>query len=222
MSTIDTTIRERLADVPYNFMEQAREFRKMMLIYDCAIGEMTTKLHILDKELAVLSPRNPISFVKSRLKNPDSIMQKLIRNGLPLTTQSIVENLNDVAGVRVICSYIDDIYKLVEMLGNQDDLRILEIEDYIQSPKENGYRSLHLVVEIPVFLSSGRYPTKVEVQIRTIAMDFWASLEHEIHYKKEHAHHDNVTKQLLECANIISLVDRKMLNIRQLIDEDSD
>ncbi|QIK70885.1 GTP pyrophosphokinase family protein [Erysipelothrix sp. HDW6C] len=194
----------------------------MMLLYECAVEEISTKLKILDRELAHLTPRNPIAMIKSRVKKPQSIVDKLIRDDCPISVESVRENLNDVAGVRVICSYIDDIYTLSNMISGQDDIRVIEVKDYIQNPKENGYRSLHMIVEIPVFLSAGKYYVRVEIQIRTIAMDFWASLEHEIRYKKNHKHIASVSDALQECAETIALTDQKMLDIRTLIDDEND
>lgn len=211
--------RDQRFNIPSLFLQQAKRFREMMLLYECAVDEITTKLNILDKELGFVSQRNPISAIKSRVKRPQSIVDKLIRDEKPVNVESVRENLNDVAGVRVICSYIDDIFALAEMIKKQDDIRIIEVKDYITHPKDNGYRSLHMIVEIPVFLSSGKEYVRVEIQIRTIAMDFWASLEHEIRYKKSHKHLESVAEALMDCANTIAETDQKMLDIRSLIDD---
>ena len=183
--------------------------------------EVKTKLDVLNKEFQANELRNPIETIKTRIKSPASIMEKLERKGFELSIQSIKDNLDDVAGIRVICSFVDDIYKVADMLTNQDDIKILSKKDYIKNPKKNGYRSLHLVVEIPIFLSNEKKPMRVEVQIRTIAMDFWASLEHEIHYKKFSNSNVEAVKQLTECADVIYETDMKMLKIREnLLDEE--
>ena len=188
------------------------EIKMLMTYYECAILEVKTKLDVLNKEFQANELRNPIETIKTRIKSPASIMEKLERKGFELSIQSIKDNLDDVAGIRVICSFVDDIYKVADMLTNQDDIR---------NPKKNGYRSLHLVVEIPIFLSNEKKPMRVEVQIRTIAMDFWASLEHEIHYKKFSNSNVEAVKQLTECADVIYETDMKMLKIRKnLLDEE--
>ena len=195
--------------------------KMLMTYYECAILEVKTKLDVLNKEFQANELRNPIETIKTRIKSPASIMEKLERKGFELSVQSIKDNLDDVAGIRVICSFVDDIYKVADMLTNQDDIKILSKKDYIRNPKKNGYRSLHLVVEIPIFLSNEKKPMRVEVQIRTIAMDFWASLEHEIHYKKFSNSNVEAVKQLTECADVIYETDMKMLKIRKnLLDEE--
>lgn len=197
------------------------EIKMLMTCYECAILEVKTKLDVLNKEFQANQLRNPIETIKTRIKSPASIMEKLERKGFELSIQSIKDNLDDVAGIRVICSFVDDIYKVADMLTNQDDIKILSKKDYIKNPKKNGYRSLHLVVEIPIFLSNEKKPMRVEVQIRTIAMDFWASLEHEIHYKKFSNSNVEAVKQLTECADVIYETDMKMLKIRKnLLDEE--
>ena len=197
------------------------EIKMLMTYYECAILEVKTKLDVLNKEFQANELRNPIETIKTRIKSPASIMEKLERKGFELSVQSIKDNLDDVAGIRDICSFVDDIYKVADMLTNQDDIKILSKKDYIRNPKKNGYRSLHLVVEIPIFLSNEKKPMRVEVQIRTIAMDFWASLEHEIHYKKFSNSNVEAVKQLTECADVIYETDMKMLKIRKnLLDEE--
>ena len=170
--------------------------------------------------------RNPIETVSSRVKSPRSILEKLERKGYPSTVESVWENLSDVAGVRVICSFIEDIYDVAEMFMRQDDIEVLEVKDYIKEPKGNGYRSLHLIVEVPVFLSDKKLPMKVEVQIRTIAMDFWASLEHQVKYKRGVPDAERISKQLKECADTICDTDEKMQciyhEIQKLSKKDSD
>ena len=185
------------------------EIKMLMTYYECAILEVKTKLDVLNKEFQANELRNPIETIKTRIKSPASIMEKLERKGFELSVQSIKDNLDD------------DIYKVADMLTNQDDIKILSKKDYIRNPKKNGYRSLHLVVEIPIFLSNEKKPMRVEVQIRTIAMDFWASLEHEIHYKKFSNSNVEAVKQLTECADVIYETDMKMLKIRKnLLDEE--
>lgn len=198
------------------FLSQAVQFRELMMMYTCAIKEVRTKLEILNEEFHVKSRRNPISTIKSRIKEPMSIFEKANRKGYELTFESIRENMNDIAGIRVICPFLEDIYSVAEMLTNQDDIRMLQIKDYIQHPKDNGYRSLHIVVEVPIFLSDRKEYMKVEVQIRTIAMDFWASLEHQIHYKKSIGDNETrIVEELKDCADTIFQTDRKMESIRK-------
>ncbi|MCJ7835939.1 GTP pyrophosphokinase family protein [Cuneatibacter sp. NSJ-177] len=199
------------------FLDQAVQYQELMMMYDCAIKEVRTKLEVLNSEFSVRYQRNPIEFISSRIKKPVSIVRKMRQRGLPLTFSSLEQNLNDVAGIRVICSFIDDIYAVADMLIRQDDVTLLEKKDYIKSPKENGYRSLHLIVEIPVFFSDHKRDMKVEVQIRTIAMDFWASLEHQLKYKKSIEDEEEIIKELRECADTIAATDARMLSIRNRI-----
>ena len=170
--------------IPAEFLEQAEQIQGLLLYYSYAIKEVRTKLEILNEELAFKTKRNPIESIESRVKKPASIIEKLRRRNFPVSVESVFENLHDVAGVRVICSFIDDIYDVAEMFLSQDDITLIEKKDYIQNPKSNGYRSLHLIIEVPVFLSDRTLNMKVEVQIRTMAMDFWAALEHQANYKK--------------------------------------
>ncbi|MDD6573271.1 MAG: GTP pyrophosphokinase family protein [Thermoflexaceae bacterium] len=201
------------------FRSQAEQFRELMMMYSCAIKEVRTKIEVLSEEFQVKSQRNPIGTIKSRIKQPMSIFEKAKRKGYELTFESIKENMNDIAGIRVICPFIEDIYAVAEMLTNQDDIRMIQVKDYIQHPKDNGYRSLHIVVEVPIFLSDRKEYMKVEVQIRTIAMDFWASLEHQIHYKKYTDNEDEaIVKELKECADTIYETDKKMESIRRKLD----
>lgn len=199
-------------------LEELDEFKKEMMSYKCAIRAVRTKLEVLNDELSMANQRNPIEFVKSRLKKPYSIAQKLRRRGLPLTAQSIRENLYDVAGVRVVCSFYDDIYKIADMLIKQDDITLVEVKDYIKRPKPNGYSSLHLIVRVPIYLSQSKRNVPVEIQIRTIAMDFWATLEHQMKYKKTMSESKEVINQLRDCAMRIMQLDEDMLNIRKRID----
>lgn len=200
----------------------ADEFKMLMTYYECAILEIRTKLDVLNNEFKANKLRNPIETIKSRIKSPSSIMEKLERKGYEMTVESIKNNLDDVAGIRVICAFVDDIYKVSEMLTKQDDIKVISQKDYIKNPKKNGYRSLHLVVEVPIFLSNEKKPMRVEVQIRTIAMDFWASLEHEIHYKKFSNSNAEVVKQLSECADTIYETDIRMMSIRKKLLDDEE
>ena len=199
------------------FAGQLREFQELMMMYNCAIREVRTKLDVLNDEMAVCSPHNPIEMIKSRVKKPRSIVEKLQRRGYPISVDSVLDNLHDVAGVRVICSFIDDIYKIAAILGAQDDVTVLEIKDYIKNPKPNGYRSYHMIVEIPVFFSDRKQPMKVGVQIRTIAMDFWASLEHQMKYKKDVPGSEDLVNRLSQIADRINQTDMEMQEIREEI-----
>lgn len=200
--------------------QQAKAFEELMMKYNCAIREIKTKLEVLNDELSVSYNRNPIEFIKSRIKKPISIARKLESRGIEISIDSVMNNLNDVAGVRVICYFIDDIYYVAKMLARQDDIKLLEVKDYIRNPKENGYRSLHMIVEVPVFFSKVKQNMRVEVQIRTIAMDFWASLEHQLRYKKDIedvVDSEDIGLELKNCAEVIADTDCKMQNIRERI-----
>ena len=192
------------------FNGESIEFDKMMMMYSCAIKEVATKLQVINDELSIMSKRNPIEFIKTRIKKPDSIATKLKKKGLPLSIETIRNHLNDVAGVRVICAFIDDIYKIADMLIAQDDVHLIKTKDYIKNPKMNGYRSYHLIVEVPVFFSDHKEQMRVEVQIRTIAMDFWASLEHQVKYKKDIKDAENIAYELRACADVINRTDFHM------------
>ena len=190
----------------------------MMMIYNCAIRRVKTKFQVLNDELSITRQRNPIEFIKSRIKQPKSISSKLKRKGLPVTVESVMKNLSDVAGIRVICAFIDDIYKVADMFTAQDDIELIKRKDYIKHPKMNGYRSLHLIVEVPVF-SDHKEEVRVEVQIRTIAMDFWASLEHQLKYKKDIDDAENIIYELRACADVINRTDYHMQSLRDRIVE---
>ena len=206
-------ISRELVSNPDNFYKMAFEFQQIMMIYESAIKQIETKLDILNKENKVSGRRNPIETVKSRIKSPQSIASKLEKKKLPVTFDSMVENLHDIAGVRVICPYISDIYSVRDMLLKQPDIQLLEEKDYIKHPKESGYRSLHLVIEVPVYLSESTHHVKVEVQLRTIAMDFWACLEHELHYKTNTNVPESVRRELFRVAVTIAMTDREMEEI---------
>ena len=196
-------------------------FEQMMSYYRCAAMEVETKFRVLDVQMSLNRENNPIESIKTRLKSPESIFEKLKRRDLPMTLSAIEENLNDIAGVRVICSFPEDIYLLADALLRQDDITLIERKDYIQNPKPNGYRSLHLIVEVPIFLRNETKRMRVEVQLRTIAMDFWASLEHKLRYKKgleDSEDYQEISRQLKNCAEISAMLDRLMENIRGQIE----
>lgn len=193
------------------------QFEELMVKYRSAIREVTTKLEILNDELSSSMNGNPIESIQARVKRPYSIAKKLTRLNQPVTVDAITENLNDVAGIRVICPFIDDIYKVADMLLQQDDVRLIRQKDYIKQPKENGYRSLHLVIEIPVFFSTKKELIRVEIQIRTVAMDFWASLEHQIRYKNDSPEVQAIVDELKDCADTIAQTDIRMQELRQRI-----
>ena len=199
------------------FFEQAKKLEELLMMYQCAIQEVTTKLEVLNHEMSVKHNRNPIEAIKFRVKKPKSIAEKLMRKNYPLEIESISSYLNDVAGVRVICSFVEDIYTIARMLVRQDDIELLEVKDYIKNPKPNGYRSYHMIVSIPVFFSDKKQPMRVEVQIRTMAMDFWASLEHQVKYKKDVENSEEIAKRLKECADVIAETDLKMQDIGKSI-----
>ena len=204
-----------------NDPEEAKEFMDeldiLLMRYESAIREVRTKLEILNDELSLRGHQNPINCILSRRKKTLSIFEKLERQGDELTLNSIQENLNDVAGIRVICGFIDDIYKVAKMLARQDDIRLIQVKDYIKNPKPNGYRSYHMIIEVPVFFSNEKLPMRVEVQIRTVAMNYWASLEHKMKYKQDIENAGEIMDMLKECADTIAETDKKMLAIREMI-----
>lgn len=193
-------------------------YRELMAYYNCAMMEVATKFNVLNEELSLQYDRNPIESIRTRLKSVDSIAEKLTRKGisLPLNVERIQEEIHDIAGVRVICSYPSDIYMLSEAFLRQDDIFLVERKDYIQNPKPNGYRSLHLIVEVPIFLHNRKKLMKVEVQFRTISMDWWASLEHKIRYKKDLPELDHVNRELFECAQMSAQLDARMEKLQRL------
>ena len=200
-------------------MQQTYSFAKLMSYYKCAMMEIETKFKVLNEEFSLRFDRQPISSIKTRLKNPISIREKLKTKGFPLSLESIETNLHDIAGVRVICSFKDDVYMLADSLLRQDDIQLLEKKDYIASPKENGYRSLHLIVAVPIFLQQEKRIMKVEIQLRTIAMDSWASLEHQIRYKKEIEFDEAMSEEMKHCALLSAELDEKMNGLRGTINE---
>ena len=193
-------------------------YKDLMMMYACAMKTIRTKFDVLNTEFKIRYQRNPISSISTRLKRTGSIVEKLDRMNLPFSLRNIETYINDVAGIRVICSYIDDIYAIAEALLAQDDVTLVVKKDYIQNPKPNGYRSLHLIVSLPVYFSNWKREMKVEVQIRTIAMDFWASLEHQLKYKREIPNQQEIIEKLTACAQIINETDEKMLDIRRQIE----
>lgn len=199
-------------------LKEAEPFHRLMMEYQAAIMEIETRLKVLNAEFSQEYKRNPFESIKSRLKSPESIYEKLERKGYPVTVESIQENLNDVAGIRVICSFPDDIYRLADLLIKQDDIILQRRKDYIQNPKPNGYRSLHLIIGVPVYLSREKKYMMAEVQFRTIAMDFWASLEHKLKYKKVVDNTEEIVRQLKLCADSIEELDYQMQKIRNQID----
>lgn len=188
-----------------------------MLLYNSALKEVQTKLIILNDEFKLTNQYNPIEYIKSRIKTPESISKKLKRNGYEDTILNMVTYCNDIAGLRLVCSFTSDIYRLADMIGRQNDTTVHSVKDYIRNPKANGYKSYHMLVSVPIFLSDKVVETKVEIQIRTIAMDFWASLEHKIYYKFEGNAPDYISRDLTDCADIVSQLDAKMLSLNEAI-----
>ena len=201
---------ERVKELFHNFQE-------CMMMYSCAIREVRTKFEVLNDHLTVAYKRNAIEMINSRVKKPRSIVDKLRRRGLEVSTDSVMKNLNDVAGIRIICSFVNDIYEVANMFASQDDVTVLEVKNYIENPKPNGYRSYHMIVEVPVFFANKKQNVKVEVQLRTIAMDFWATLEHSIKYKKDVENADEIVNELKKCADLIAETDLKMQSINEQI-----
>lgn len=192
---------------------------EVTLIYNSALKQISTKLDILNDEFQHVHRYNPIEHLKSRIKTPESIVKKLKRHGYESTISNMVRYVNDIAGIRVICSFTSDIYQIAEMISNQSDINVISVKDYIVNPKPSGYKSYHMLVSVPVYLSDRIEDTKVEIQIRTVAMDFWASLEHKIHYKFEGNAPDHIREQLVECSRIVSDLDTRMLNLNREIQQ---
>lgn len=197
-------------------------WKTVMFLYNSALKEVGTKLEILNDEFKHVHRYNPIEHIKTRIKTPESIVKKLKRYGYEISIENMIQYINDIAGVRLICSFTSDIYRLAEMIGNQSDLKVLTIKDYIKTPKESGYKSYHMLVSVPIFLSDSVVNTKVEIQIRTIAMDFWASLEHKIYYKFEGNAPEYISRELKDCAEMVSRLDEKMLSLNIAIQECSE
>lgn len=193
------------------------KWKEVQLVYQSALKEVGTKLEILNDEFQHVHKYNPIEHIKSRIKTSESIVKKLKRSGYDSTIENMIEHVNDIAGIRIICSFTSDIYRIAEMLGRQNDIKILGIKDYFKNPKPNGYQSYHMLISVPIFLSDRIVDTKVEIQIRTVAMDFWASLEHKIHYKFEGETPESIEKDLVDCARMVSELDARMLSLNEKV-----
>lgn len=203
-------------NIPKSF-NQVDQWKSVMFLYDSALKEISTKIEILNNEFVHIYNYNPIEHIKSRLKSPDSIVKKMKRYSYDVTIVNMVEKLNDIAGIRIICSFTSDIYQIAEMITKQSDVTVLHVKDYIKHPKPNGYKSYHMVVTIPIYLTDGPVDTKVEIQIRTVAMDFWASLEHKIYYKFEGNAPAYLQEELKACADVVNMLDGKMFSLNQAI-----
>lgn len=203
----------------HDFQKMVNDFFAIQCRYSAAMREVQTKLEILDDEFQARHKRNPIHHMQSRMKSIQSMMEKLQRKHFTISMDSAVENLRDIAGIRVICSYVQDVYTVAALLTNQDDVTLVEVRDYIKHPKANGYRSLHLIIEIPVFLQEGRITVPVEVQLRTIAMDFWASLEHSMRYKANDMIPEDISQELQQVGEDIAVLDQRMQSLRDRIDQ---
>ena len=201
------------------YYEDVDSWKTVMFLYNAALKEVGTKLEILNDEFHHVHQYNPIEHIKTRIKTPESIVKKLKKYGYETSIENMVKYINDIAGVRIICSFTSDIYKLAAMIGNQSDLKVLSIKDYIKNPKDSGYKSYHMLVSVPIFLSDSVVDAKVEIQIRTVAMDFWASLEHKIYYKFEGHAPEYISQDLIECAKMVSELDEKMLSLNEAIQE---
>lgn len=197
--------------------EDVDSWKTIMFLYNAALKEMGTKLEILNDEFQHVHKYNPIEHIKKRVKSPESIVKKLRHYGYETSIENMVKYVNDIAGVRLICSFSSDIYRLAGMIGNQSDIKVLSIKDYIKNPKPSGYKSYHMLVSVPIYLTDSVVDTKVEIQIRTIAMDFWASLEHKIYYKFEGNAPEYISRDLRECADMVSTLDEKMLSLNEAI-----
>lgn len=203
------------------FYNEAEEWKYALLLYNAALKEINTKIDILSDEFKTTHRYNPIEHVISRIKSPESIAKKIRHSQRELTVENIVKYVNDIAGVRIICSFTSDIYRIADAIARQNDVKVLKIKDYITQPKENGYTSYHMIVTVPIFLLNEVVNTKVEIQIRTIAMDFWASLEHKIYYKFEGNAPEGIQKELKECSEIVTYLDKKMLSLNEAVKEHS-
>ncbi|MBS6444482.1 MAG: GTP pyrophosphokinase family protein [Ruminococcus sp.] len=219
----DTYIEEKKSEIIPSFNEISAQndfhaFMELQHLYDSAIKNVKTQLNIFDDEFRVKFQRNPIHSMESRLKSPQSIVGKLQKKGLPMTIESAKKNLRDIAGIRVICYYINDIYTIVDLILMHDDYQLINIKDYIRNPKPSGYRSFHMTIKVPVYLANGKQYVPIEIQIRTIAMDFWASVEHQLKYKTTSSITTEISNQLKECAEVIADTDLKMQEIYLKID----
>lgn len=201
------------------FYDEVEEWKNALFLYDSALKEINTKIEIMNNEFKLKHQYNPIEHITSRIKSPESIAKKIRHNQKELKVENIVKYINDVAGIRIICSFTSDIYRIANLIAKQSDVKVLKVKDYIVCPKENGYSSYHMIVTVPIYLSKNVVETKVEIQIRTIAMDFWASLEHKIYYKFEGNAPERIQKELKECSEIVSYLDQKMLTLNEEIKE---
>lgn len=205
-----------MLNIPKTY-DQIDQWTSLMFLYSSALKEINVKIEILNNEFVHIYNYNPIEHIKSRLKTPDSIVKKLKRYNYDVTMENMTEKLNDIAGIRIICSFTSDIYQIADMIARQGDVTVVYIKDYIENPKPNGYKSYHMVVTIPIYLSDGPVETKVEIQIRTVAMDFWASLEHKIYYKFEGNAPAYLQQELKACANVVDMLDAKMFSLNEAI-----
>lgn len=223
MQNLEQLLISRLSksDIKQWVQRYAKPYKELMAYYRCAMMEVATKFNVLNEELSLQYDRNPIESIKTRLKTLDSVIEKAGRKGVPISIESIEKNINDISGVRVICSYPSDMYMLANALLSQDDIKLVEKKDYVDPPKPNGYRSLHLIVETPIFLHDEKRMMKVEVQFRTMSMDWWASLEHKISYKKDIPDElrAQITKELLECAELGASLDKRMEQIQKKVEQ---
>lgn len=216
---LENVINLEKAEALAKMLLQEQEFRTLMCYYRGAMMEIETKFKVLNESLSVAYDRNPIETIKCRMKTPRSIIEKLSRKNYPLTVEAIEKHIRDVAGIRVICAFPEDVYLLAEFLLKQDDIELVRVKDYIKNPKSSGYRSLHLIVKVPIFLSNEKRFMNVEIQLRTIAMDFWASLDHKMKYKKDLADADEIATELKKCAEDIAKLDLSMQEIRNRIEK---
>ena len=204
-------------DINLDRTNDVENWTELILLYSSALKQIETKLEILNDEFQHVHRYNPIEHVKSRLKTSESIVKKLKRNGYESTIENMVKYVNDIAGIRIICSFTTDIYRIAEMIANQSDIKVLSVKDYIKKTKPSGYKSYHMIVSIPIYLSDRIIDAKVEIQIRTVAMDFWASLEHKINYKFEGNAPEHIKDELYACAQMVSALDAKMLSLNEEI-----
>ena len=203
-----------------DYLDMERQYRQLMYLHEAAIQQITAKLNILKGEFQFSNDRNPISSISSRIKSKESITYKMQKKGLPMTASALLANVHDIAGVRVVCPFIEDVYYVARMLVKQHDIEVIEVKDYIRQPKENGYRSLHLIVTVQVYFSETAKNIPVEIQIRTIAMDFWASTEHQLRYKKDREFTEEAQRKLKHCADLMALADEEMQEIAGTVPQD--
>lgn len=202
-------------DIKLDHNNEVDNWTELMLIYSAALKQIETKIEILNEEFQHTHSYNPIEHIKSRLKTSESIVKKLKKHGYESTLSNMIQYVNDIAGIRVICSFTSDIYRIADIISNQSDIRVVSVKDYIVHPKASGYKSYHMIITIPVYLSDRIVDTKVEIQIRTVAMDFWASLEHKMNYKFEGNAPESLKKELVECAEIVAQLDERMLTLNE-------